>query len=56
MTIILGLLAGVTLLLFAVLAVTLFSNKAAVDDCLERGGTFDHEQGHCELDVDREKS
>ncbi|MGI9237491.1 MAG: hypothetical protein ACR2QZ_08840 [Woeseiaceae bacterium] len=52
MTVVLGLLFGVTLLLFAVWAVTLFINRAAVDDCLESGGQYDHEQGRCELDVD----
>ena len=51
LTLVLGFLFGVTLLLFAVYAVTLFSNWAAVDDCLDRGGSYDYELGQCDFDV-----
>ena len=51
MTVVLGFLFGVTVLLFAVWAVTLFINSSEVDACLDRGGSYDHERGRCDLDV-----
>ena len=51
LTIVLGSLFGITLLLFAVWAVTLLINWAEVDDCLDRGGSYDYEAGHCDFDT-----
>jgi len=50
LTLVLGFLFGVTLLLFAVWALTLFINWAEVDDCLDRGGSYDYERGRCDLE------
>ena len=55
LTVVLGLLFGATLLLFAVWAVTLFINRAEVDDCLDRGGSYDYERGRCDFDVNHPK-
>jgi hypothetical protein len=55
LTVVLGLLFGATLLLFAVWAVTLFIDRAAVDDCLDRGGSYDYERGRCDFDVNHPK-
>ena len=51
LTIVLGSLFGITLLLFAVWAVTLFINWAEVDDCLDQGGSYDYEAGDCDFDT-----
>ena len=51
LVIVLGALFGVTLLLFAVWAVTLYSSWAAADDCLDRGGSYDYERGRCDFEV-----
>ena len=51
LTIVLGSLFGITLLLFAVWAVVLMINWAEVDDCLDRGGSYDYEQGQCDFDT-----
>ena len=48
--IVLGSLFAVTLLLFAVWILTLFMNSAEVDDCLDRGGSYDYELGQCDFD------
>jgi hypothetical protein len=53
LTLVLGFLFGITLLLFAVYAVTLFSNWAEVDDCLDKGGSYDYELGRCDFDVNQ---
>lgn len=45
-----GSLLAITLLLFAVWALTLFINTAAVDDCLDRGGSYDYEEGRCDFE------
>lgn len=49
--IVLGSLFAITLLLFAVWAVVLFANWAEVDDCLDSGGSYDYEEGHCDFDM-----
>lgn len=49
--IVLGSLFGITLLLFAVWAVILLINWAEVDDCLDRGGSYDYEEGRCDFDT-----
>ena len=51
LVVVLGSLFGITLLLFAVWVVTLFINWAEVDDCLDRGGSYDYELGRCDFDV-----
>jgi len=51
LTVVLGFLFGITLLLFAVWVLTLFINWAEVDDCLDRGGSYDYERGRCDFDV-----
>lgn len=51
LTLLLGFLFGATVLLFAVWAVTLFVDRAAVDDCLDKGGSYDHELGRCDFEV-----
>jgi hypothetical protein len=50
-----GSLLAITLLLFAAWAVTLFINTAAVDDCLDQGGSYDYEQGSCDFEVNHSK-
>lgn len=55
LTIVLGFLFGITLLLFAVWALTLFINRAEVDDCLDRGGSYDDESGICDFELSHPK-
>jgi len=47
----LGSLLAATLLLFVVWAVTLFIDWARVDDCLDRGGSYDYESGECDFEA-----
>ena len=56
LTLVLGFLFGVTLLLFAFWALTLFINWAEVDDCLDRGGSYDYERGRCDLESNHPSS
>ena len=51
LVIVLGALFAITLLLFAVWAVVLMINWAEVDDCLDRGGSYDYEEGRCDFDT-----
>ena len=51
-----GSLLGITLLLFAVWAVTLFIDWASVDDCLDRGGSYNYGQRLCDFDANHPKS
>jgi hypothetical protein len=53
LTAVLGFLFGITLLLFCVWVVTLFLNSSELDDCLDRGGSYDQELGQCDSDEDR---
>lgn len=46
----LGALSAATLLLFAVWAVTLLIDWARVDDCLDKGGSYDYELGECNFE------
>ena len=48
LTLLLGFLLAATLLLFTFWAVTLFIDRAEVDECLDRGGSYDYEQRRCE--------
>ncbi len=47
----LGSLFGATLLLFVVWAVTLSIDWARVDDCLDKGGSYDYERGECDFEA-----
>lgn len=49
LTVVLGALFAITLLLFAAWAVTLFIDWADADACLDRGGSYDYEAGHCDF-------
>jgi hypothetical protein len=40
---------GATLLLFVVWAVILFIDWARVDDCLDKGGSYDYERAECDF-------
>ena len=44
-----GGLFAATLLLFMAWAVVLFIDWARVDDCLDRGGSYDYENDRCEF-------
>ena len=46
----LGALSGATFLLFAVWAVLLFIDWARVDECLDKGGSYDYELGECDFE------
>ena len=41
---------GATLLLLAAWAVILFNDWMRVDDCLDRGGSYDYEREVCDFD------
>lgn len=45
-----GALFAATILLFAAWAVLLFIDWARVDDCLDRGGSYDYESDECDFD------
>ncbi len=49
LVLVLGSLCGATFLLFAVWAVLLFADWARVDDCLDKGGSYDYERGECDF-------
>jgi len=49
LVLILGWFFGATILLFVVWAIVLFIDRARVDDCLEKGGTYDYERGECDF-------
>jgi hypothetical protein len=51
LVLILGSLFGATLLLFVVWAVTLLIDWARVDDCLDKGGSYDYERGECDFEA-----
>jgi hypothetical protein len=51
LVLILGSLLGATVLLFVVWAVTLFVDRARVDDCLDNGGRYDYDRGECEIEA-----
>ena len=54
LVIVLGSLFGATLLLFVVWAVLLFLEWARVDDCLDKGGSYDYERGECDFQSNHE--
>jgi hypothetical protein len=49
LVLVLGSLFSATLLLFVVWAVVLFIDWARVDDCLDKGGSYDYESGECDF-------
>ena len=51
LVLVLGSLCGATILLFMVWAVMLFIDWARVDDCLDKGGSYDHERGKCDFEA-----
>lgn len=53
--VVLGSLFAITLLLVAVWVLTLLMNSAEVDDCLDRGGSYDYELGECDFDKNHPK-
>ena len=51
LVLVLGSLCGATFLLFAVWAVMLLIDWARVDDCLDKGGSYDYERGECDFEA-----
>ena len=45
---------GATLLLLAAWAVILFNDWMRVDDCLDRGGSYDYERETCDVEQKHE--
>ena len=45
---------GATLLLLAAWAVILFNDGKSVDDCLDRGGSYDYEREVCDFERSHE--
>ena len=50
LVIVFGALFGITVLLFAVWAITLFDEMSAIDSCLDRGGSYDYERHECDFE------
>ena len=50
LVLILGSLCAATFLLFMVWAVMLFIDWARVDDCLDKGGSYDYQRGECDFE------
>lgn len=51
LVLLLGSLSAATFLLFVVWAIMLFIDWARVDDCLDRGGSYDYERGECDFET-----
>jgi len=51
LVLIVGSLFSATILLFMVWAVVLFVDRARVDDCLDKGGSYDYEQRECDSEA-----
>ena len=51
LVLVLGALFGATLLLVLVWAITLLIDWARVDDCLDRGGSYDYDRGECDFET-----
>jgi len=51
LVVILGSLCGATILLFMVWAIMLFIDWARVDDCLDKGGSYDYERDKCDFEA-----
>jgi hypothetical protein len=50
LVLVLGSLSGATILLFMVWAIMLFIDWARVDDCLDKGGSYDYKGGKCDFE------
>ena len=50
LVIVLGSLFAITLLLFAVWAVTLLAENSAMEECLDRGGSYIYPPGECDFE------
>lgn len=50
LVLIVGALFGATFLLFAAWAVLLLIDWARVDDCLDKGGSYNYESGECDFE------
>ncbi len=51
LVLILGSLFGATFLLFVVWAILLFIDWTRIDDCLDKGGSYDYERGECDFEA-----
>jgi hypothetical protein len=51
LVLVVGALFGATLLLFVVWAVVLVIDWARVDDCLDKGGSYDYESHECDFQL-----
>ena len=51
LVLVLGALFSATFLLFVVWAVVLLIDWARVDDCLDKGGSYDYESGECDFET-----
>jgi hypothetical protein len=51
---VLGTLCGATILLIVVWAVMLLGDWARVDDCLDKGGSYDYELGECDIEANHD--
>jgi len=51
LVLLLGSLVGATILLLVVWAVVLFVDRARVDDCLDKGGSYDYQRGECDFEA-----
>ena len=54
LVVLMGALLGATLLLFVVWAIVLVLESAQVDDCLDRGGSYDYERGECDFQLNHD--
>jgi len=54
LVLVLGALCAATFLLFVVWAVLLLIDWARVDDCLDRGGSYDYERAECDFEVNQD--
>ena len=52
LVLLLGSLCAATFLLFAAWAVILFIDWARIDDCLDKGGSYDYERRECDFEKD----
>ena len=51
LVLLLGSLVGATVLLLVVWAVVLYVDWARVDDCLDKGGSYDYQRGECDSEA-----
>lgn len=51
LVLVIGALFGATLLLFVAWAITLSIEWARIDDCLDRGGSYDYDRDECDFET-----